>query len=144
MPSISVRATILANLASLAVVTVTLSGMLLFTTVLMAAADGRDTNSVMDEVVASRTILALTVAVVLLACILSGYVAARMAKRAELLHGALSTAIVIGLNCWGFAFESGDNYLVGPTADFLIGWSAPLFGMLGAYFVTMRGAPRMA
>jgi hypothetical protein len=93
----------------------------------------------------------MAVSLNLFASLPAGYAAARLAKRSELLHGALSTTfiILIGLygDIWGFpSFGDDDSSSVQlPRAlDIVVSYSVPLLGMLGAYLSLRRLRPATA
>ena len=69
------------------------------------------------------------VALSCLATVLAGYVAARVAKRGELINGTLCTFSSVALTIFGFGYDS-DQRLV---RDFIELAVIPLAGLLGGY-----------
>jgi hypothetical protein len=72
-----------------------------------------------------------------IAAVTSGYIAALYAKKSPLLNGALSTAATIALSLYsdavGFFPPSDEPAALPPVVDWVLSYSAPLFGLLGAY-----------
>ena len=70
---------------------------------------------------------------------LAGWIAARIAKKAELLNGALSASAMIIISLAELAFGPffSDSPHVAPLVDFAISYGGPIYGLGGAY-VAMR------
>jgi MFS family permease len=70
-----------------------------------------------------------------LASVLGGYVAARIARRDEVLHGALSAFLCLALGVYALASGSGDNHVWQHVAGFVL---SPALGAFGGYLRQRR------
>jgi hypothetical protein len=66
---------------------------------------------------------------------LAGWIAARIAKKAELLNGTLSASAMILISLTELAFGPffGNSPHVSPLLDFAISYGGPIYGLAGAY-----------
>lgn len=95
----------------------------------------------------ANSIIALSASISFFASVAAGYLAARLAGRAELLHGALSSSFIVLLNLYGdiWGFPGAHGSVQVPLAlELIISYSGPLFGMLGAYLSLRRLRPVIA
>jgi hypothetical protein len=149
MPRLSVKALIFANLVHWLVLVV---GMIVIIVLGCAgftiASDGAsDFTTALQQLEASTGLIVAIVALSVLAPLCAGYVAAKIAKEAKLVHGALATSawmlFMIGLAVWGP--PSGDD---GPHVpawlDYATTFGAPLPAVLGAYLWQLRARRRQA
>jgi hypothetical protein len=74
--------------------------------------------------------------------ILGGFVAASIAKRMELLNGALSSFLCVGLGIFTVIAGKGFDPII---VQILLLISSPLMGLLGGYlrFLQIRSTPRL-
>ena len=76
-----------------------------------------------------------------LCSILAGYVAARIAKRSELLNGALSSSLGAGLGILSLATGRSSDPLVQQITAIA---ASPLFGAFGGFLCARRASRRAA
>jgi len=108
------------------------------------AADGTpDIKTIFDNMKTSGVMMGATVCVCLIVPIPAGYIAAKIAPREKLLHGALSTSAWL-LFCvyeaiWGGNQDAGQ---FPHWVDALISWGIPIPAMMGAYIWYVRADRR--
>lgn len=73
-----------------------------------------------------------------LASMLGGYVAARIARREEVLHGAISAFLCVAIGIYSLAFGSGGNHVWQHVAGFVL---SPALGAFGGYLRQRRTNP---
>jgi MFS family permease len=73
-----------------------------------------------------------------LASVLGGYVAARIARRDEVVHGALSAFLCIALGVYALASDTGNTHVWQHVAGFVL---SPALGALGGYLRQRRTNP---
>jgi hypothetical protein len=149
MPRISVKAVILSNLVHWLVLVV---GMIVIIVLgcagLTIATDGAsDFTTALKQLGSSTGLIVAIVALSMLAPLYAGYIAAKIAKEAKLLHGALATSawmlFMIGLAVWGPP-SGADGPHVPAWLDDATTFGAPLPAMLGAYLWQLRARRREA
>ncbi len=138
-PRISIKALILSNLAFWAVA---LAGMLI-TTILCLVGAGlialhNSTTTSIDHVMSSPMLIGSWLIVAgVLAPLVGGYTAARIAPREKLLNGALSTSLwlIFAVCCdiWG-----PDNADVPQWLDMISSYWVPVPALVGAYLCQWR------
>jgi len=143
---ISVKSLILSNLAHWLFL---VAGLLAVTTVSYAcitiADGGSDSGTILGRLSASTSFLGAILAANVIAPIPAGYIAAKLAKRAALLHGMLATStyllFAVYIAVWGP--PPGDHDLHIPLwLDFATSFGVPLPALLGAHLWTLRARRR--
>jgi hypothetical protein len=118
--------------------------MVFYCAVATLASDGTpDLKAIFDNMKTSGVMMGATVCVCLVAPIPAGYIAAKIAPREKLLHGALSTSAWL-LFCVYEAIWGGnqDDGQFPHWVDAMISWGIPVPGMIGAYIWHVRADRR--
>ena len=148
MRRISIKALIVSNLAHWLLIAVGMLAGLAFAYAGMTIATEGAANfeAILDRLKTSFGFVVAVSAAPMLASVLAGYVAAKIAKRDALLNGALASAawIVFSLyeTIWG-APNGDDDIQVPLWLDYASTYSAPLFAMLGASLWQRRARARV-
>jgi hypothetical protein len=141
-PIISIKALILSNIVFWMCVEL---GMVLVIIVYYAgatiAAGGTSSAAAILDQMKSSTMLIDTLASVgVLAPIPAGYVAAKIAPRAKLLNGALSTLTSIIFSVYVDIWSTNSEIHTPHWLDFLVSYGAPIPALLGAYIWKIRAS----
>lgn len=142
MPRISIKALVLSNIAHWIFFGVgwTVVDLLFFAYATVTADGTPNLSAALEQIKSSPAFLVPSSLVFVIAAIAAGYIAARIAPRDKLMHGALSTvAWVVCAFClaiWGG--ETDDAARMPHWLDVVITYGVPLAGVLGAYIWQLR------
>ena len=149
MPRISAKAVVLSNLVHWLILVVgMIVALVLGCAALTIATDGAsDITTTLQQLNSSTGLIVAIVALFVLAPVYPGYMAAKIAKEAKLVHGALATSawmlLAIGLAIWGTP-SGADGPHMPAWLDDATSFGAPLPAVLGAWLWQLRARRRQA